>query len=131
MALEFRSRGAEKVTVIEKNTQAFQSIQRSCDAFEESDSFSIHKGDTLRFLASNPTSEQERFNLVLLDPPYKTNLGEKALELLIKNNWLRKDAVVLLESDSKKEAPNPPAPLAIRGLRRYGDTTLYIFDFCG
>jgi 16S rRNA (guanine966-N2)-methyltransferase len=86
--------------------------------------------DVLRFLGDAPGSSNEQFDLVLFDPPYKSDLGVRALKLLVEHDWLREGAVVILEADSRKEAPTCPPDLAFRARRRYGDTSLYIFDYC-
>ena len=131
MALEFRSRGAQKVLSLEKNTLAMKAIARSFEAFEDPQGLNVAHRDALKFLEQGPGSNEELFDLVLLDPPYKTDLGERAIRLLSLKGWLNKDAVVLLEADSRKAVPQSPADLAFRSSRRYGDTTLYIFDYCG
>ncbi len=131
MALEFRSRGAQVVLSLEKSALAMKAITRSFHSFEDPQGLIIEHRDTLRFLEQGPTSDEDLFDLVLLDPPYKTDLGERTIELLSLKGWLNKDAVVLLEADSRKDAPQSPSDLAFRSSRRYGDTTLYIFDYCG
>lgn len=131
MSLEFRSRGARKVHAFEKNTKAFDAIARSFEDFDDPEGLVIEHRDVLQFLRQRPGTTEEAFDLVLLDPPYKTDLGECAMKLLSNNGWLNRDAVVLLETDSRKDIPQCPAGLAIRSARRYGDTTLYIFDYSG
>ena len=42
-----------------------------------------------------------KFDIVLLDPPYKTDYGIKSIELLIKNNLLNENAIVIFETSEE------------------------------
>ncbi|MBO4412976.1 MAG: RsmD family RNA methyltransferase, partial [Clostridia bacterium] len=42
------------------------------------------------------------FDLILIDPPYKSEYYEKALEIIFKNNLLSKDGIIVLEHDKSK-----------------------------
>ena len=130
MSLEFKSRGASFVCTCEKNSSAAEAIAKSFQSFENGEGLELKRTDILRFLGTPPGSSDEQFDLVLFDPPYKSDLGIRALELLVEYDWLREGAVVILEADSRKEAPTFPSNLAFRARRRYGDTSLYIFDYC-
>ena len=38
---------------------------------------------------------------MLLDPPYKTDYGIKAIEMLLKKNLLNKDAIIIFETSDE------------------------------
>ena len=41
-----------------------------------------------------------KFDLIFLDPPYKTSFIEKSIDLITKNNLLKEDGLIICESDS-------------------------------
>ena len=65
---------------------------------------------------------EEKANIVYIDPPYKTNLVKKAIELLLKHNKLEQDAILIIETDEeeriKKEIQN--LKIKIIDQRKYG-----------
>jgi 16S rRNA (guanine966-N2)-methyltransferase len=67
-----------------------------------------------------------RFDLVLADPPYATQLPEVlgVLAALLSGEWLAEGAVVVVERSSREAPFEWPTPL--RGLRdrRYGEAVL-------
>jgi 16S rRNA (guanine966-N2)-methyltransferase len=131
MSIEFRSRGAASVLAFEKDPSAHAAIEKSFLAFNDPEGLVVKKTDVIKFLRAGPDGDAQPFDLVVLDPPYQSDLGQQALALLVEQSWLAKGAVVLLECDTRKEEPISHSGLAIRSSRRYGDTTLYIFDYCG
>ena len=61
-----------------------------------------------------------------LDPPYESNLGEKALLLMAQSPYVTKDALVVLETSSQAEPPRV-AGFDIEENRRYGTTRLVFY----
>lgn len=66
LGFEAASRGAARVTLIEQNAQAFAALKQNA-ALLGSEALHCVRGDALRFLAKCG----ERFDLILLDPPFR------------------------------------------------------------
>ena len=60
----------------------------------------------------------EPFDLVFLDPPYGSGLGEKALAKLLTGNWVADDAIAMLEVGIE-EKPTTPGWI-VANEREYG-----------
>ena len=67
-----------------------------------------------------------RYDLVLLDPPYATPVGEvlEVLRALVSGGWLAPGAVVVVERSSREAPWEWPTPLAGLRDRRYGEAQL-------
>ena len=68
-------------------------------------------------------------DLVFLDPPYEKNLGEKAISILLKYGWVKRNAIFVLEKEIKSELS---CDLKLIDQRKYGKTEINIlcaFDF--
>jgi 16S rRNA (guanine(966)-N(2))-methyltransferase RsmD len=67
------------------------------------------------------------FDIVFLDPPYRSRELEKVLPVLGRGTVLAEDAVVLAEHMSKAEMPDEAGVLEKKKTYRYGDTSLTLY----
>ena len=68
-----------------------------------------------------------KFDLVFLDPPYDTNLLEKALELIQNVDILNDGGIIVCESRREKALPEAVAPYRKDLSRRYGKVCLTVY----
>ena len=55
--------------------------------------------DSIEFLKST----DKKFDIIFIDPPYKTDLGFMALEVIKKKDLLTKEGLAIFENEDKKE----------------------------
>jgi 16S rRNA (guanine966-N2)-methyltransferase len=116
LGFEAWSRGAERVTICERNAAAWRAIQTSAAALGAD--VDVVRGDVERLFAGRS------WDLVILDPPYATDPIP----------WLEKVAraarrVVALEHESGRDLPERIGErLTLDRQRAYGTTTLSIYD---
>lgn len=122
LGLEALSRGAAGVTVVEVDPRALAAIRSNVR--ELGLDASVVDADVGRFLAGEPPPYGSRFGVVLLDPPYETDVDPVLTALL---PWLEEQAVVVVERRTRGVAPTPPAGLVLDRSRRYGEATLWYF----
>lgn len=103
LGIEAISRGAKKTYLVEKNVQALKIIQQNLQGVTED--FLLINEDAFNFLQKT----NEMFDVVLLDPPYMTDYGVKAIDLLIANKRLSDNAIIIFETsmDNKIELNYP------------------------
>ena len=94
LGIEAISRGAKKTYLVDNNSQAIKIIKENLKGVDE-DYFLINQNG-LEFLKST----NEKFDIVLLDPPYKTDLGIRAIEILVEQNKLNNNAIILFETSN-------------------------------
>ena len=68
-----------------------------------------------------PAGAQGGFTLVFIDPPYGKGLGERALQGLIRGNWLAPEASIVLEEAADVVLDLPKA-FSVEDTRCYGDS---------
>ncbi len=73
LSFEAASRGAEPVVMIEKDRKAFAALKKSAESFD-CVRLKLHCDDALKFA---PTSPDDRFDLIFLDPPYGRGILEQ------------------------------------------------------
>jgi 16S rRNA (guanine966-N2)-methyltransferase len=133
LGLEAASRGASAVVLVEQARPAAAVIRRNLTSLAD-----VLRGVSVRMepverVLGTPPAQQERFDLVLLDPPY--DVGEDALagvlQALVTGAWLDPQALVVVERSARSPEPRWPAGLAATVERRYGETTMWFADVAG
>jgi 16S rRNA (guanine966-N2)-methyltransferase len=95
LSFEALSRGAQQVISIEKDFQAFQSLEKNRKILK-SDKIQIINTNALDFLDNSPALN---FDFILLDPPFHKNILEKALKQLSIEGYLSLGCKIYLESE--------------------------------
>ncbi|WP_394192597.1 16S rRNA (guanine(966)-N(2))-methyltransferase RsmD [Pseudoalteromonas atlantica] len=98
LGFEALSRFAHSATFLEMDSSAAAQLNTNAQTLNLNNA-DIHCADTLRYLGQN-TNEQQ-FDLVFVDPPFRQGLAKPCCDLLIKNNWLSENALVYIEIESE------------------------------
>ena len=123
MGLEALSRGAARVTFVESDRAAAETILRNLDKLRLEGAVVLRE-DAARKLAADAAGGK-RYDLVLIDPPYRM-LG-RALTTLASYlpAIVSPDGIAVVESDARDE---PDLPLPKRTSRRYGSARVTVFE---
>ena len=92
--LEALSRGASSATFVDSMQEAISVIKINCDKLNRQN-VDIRKSDVLAFLSRNPGE----FDIIFVDPPYKLDVYEKVVDLLISGGILSSNGIIILESE--------------------------------
>jgi 16S rRNA (guanine966-N2)-methyltransferase len=121
LGIEALSRGAEEATFVDSHAAAARAVRENLERVG-SERGRVFRADVSSFLRG-AARHGDRWDLVLLDPPYRLapRLGPALGPLLAP--VLGADARIVCESSSKHPLR---LDLPVIGERRYGDTTLVI-----
>jgi 16S rRNA (guanine(966)-N(2))-methyltransferase RsmD len=128
LGIEALSRGASAAVFVEQSRAALAVLRRNLETLElnaRSGPARVIRGDACAVLRRLGRAG-ERFDLVLLDPPYASDQALPALEGLVAAGLLAPEAEVVLEA-SRRHPVTPVAGLVLRDQRRYGDTLIARF----
>ena len=117
LGLETLSRGASAVTFIDFATTEI--ISENVKRAKFSEVATILRGDFANALKK--ISQQTKFDLIFIDPPYKKNLAERTLELIAAHELLSEGGLVVVEHGAD-EIINTKNFDSIRNIT-YGRTT--------
>jgi 16S rRNA (guanine966-N2)-methyltransferase len=92
MGFEALSRGASSVTLVEKSMPAYKAMLENKQLLKAEQAQVLHQ-DAMLFLNAN----QQKFNLIFLDPPYNQQWLPKVLPLLLQH--LKPDGFVYAEAE--------------------------------
>lgn len=129
LGIEALSRGAAFAAFIESTPDGFIAIRSNLGKLEgrlERNRFRILNLEVERALKTLAASEAP-FDLILLDPPYRTSEGKNALKVLSECAILAPAGVVMVEHHKIDELPDSAGPLKRFKQHRYGDTVLSFY----
>lgn len=122
LGLEALSRGARFCLFVEQSAEARGAIRCNVETLDLTGATKIWRRDATSL---GPAGRIEPFDLVLCDPPYGKEFGQRALHAVVEGGWTAPHAVVVLEERAGLDI-EWPAPLAEIDRRRYGDTEIAI-----
>jgi len=125
LGIEALSRGAARVTFVD-HAAATLRVLRANLADLGIESFAAVVAGDVPAAVRRLGHAGERFDLVLVDPPYASEEPVRAFEALVGSAVLSPGARVVLERDRRHPSP-AVAGLAALDERRYGDTVLARF----
>ncbi|MDX2235425.1 MAG: 16S rRNA (guanine(966)-N(2))-methyltransferase RsmD [Hyphomonadaceae bacterium] len=96
LGFEALSRGASFALFVETDAAARGAIRQNVEALALFGVTRLHRRDATD-LGQKPAGLADPFDLVFLDPPYRTGLGGRALARLGAGGWITPDALMVYE----------------------------------
>ena len=124
MGIEALSRGAASATFIDSAKPALLAIRGNLADLALTDRATVLAGDAVKLVALPPA---QPFGLVLVDPPYRTDLATRAV-LALPRASLADSARVVIEHDRRNAPPDALGSLLRTDERRYGDTVVSFYQ---
>lgn len=126
LGLELLSRGGIKVVFVEKNPYVLPVLKTNCNNMALPDQYRVilmDFFDAIELLSK----EGQSFDIILIDPPYKSELLLKALTAISEGNLLVYEGIAVAEHDQRDFQPDIVGELIKIFERRFGNTgvTLY------
>ncbi len=122
LGVEAVSRGADAVVYVEHAPRCLAAIRANLEALGIEAVSRVIADDVPRAVRRLGRSG-ERFDLLLLDPPYASDEARRALEAVSESGVLAEGAMVVVEH-GKRHALPAVAGLVVLDTRRYGDTVI-------
>lgn len=100
IGLEFASRGAKKVIMCDNSRKACQIIKQNIEKThlqEKVELLNLEYIDAIRKINS------QNFDIIYLDPPYKTDYIKNAINELIKQNLITQNTLIIAETDEEEK----------------------------
>ena len=114
LGIEAKSRGAAEVTVVDSGKAAIDLIREN--ARRTGLDIRVVRGDALGFLKQSGGA----YDLIFLDPPYKSALAVSALDRIKMFDILSIGGIIIAETAAETDLPELEAPYEKRREYRYG-----------
>ncbi len=122
LGIEALSRGAASCTFVDARRDAAALVRENIELCGFQTAARVVQGDALSFLSAC----REKFDVVLLDPPYQSNLLDQSLAALVRFDILRECGIIVCESAAEKTL-TPLSPPYEQGREyRYGKIKLTV-----
>ncbi len=121
LGIECLSRGAVEVTFVDQSREAIAIVRenlKSCGFGAR-----VVQEDSISFL-----SRGGKYDIILLDPPYATNLLDKALQIINSVDILTEGGIIMCESGREKPMPDMNMPYFKRKEYNYGKVKLTTYS---
>lgn len=122
MGLEALSRGALDVAFVDSNPEAIAVIKKNLEACGTEGR--VFKSDALASLKKF-SRKGEKFDLIIIDPPYSSTLLVESLEAIDRGGLLAPGGMIVAETTKRMPLEADFAGLELTDERRYGDTVVY------
>ena len=98
LSIEALSEGAKYAYSIDSNYKAIKTIKKNIDTIrvEDIEVLNMDYIEALKYFYN----KNIKFDIIFLDPPYKTNYIEKSIKLIDEYNLLNDDGIIVCESDN-------------------------------
>ena len=119
MGIEALSRGANSVTFNDASKKSLELLKKNLAKLKVDDEYRISNYDAITLLKTTT----DKFDVIYIDPPYKTDLGIKALSVV--ESALNNDGIVVFEDEKPFE--DKIFGLTVYDQRKYGRVHLTFF----
>ena len=126
IGLEAASRWAKKTILCEKNKAANSIIKQNLEKILLEDKVKLYENSYENLL----NTINEKFDIIYIDPPYKTDFAYEATKLILKNNLLNEKGTIIIETDEEERIIKQIEKLKIEivNRRRYGRVHLVFLE---
>lgn len=103
LGFEALSRGVKRVIFVEKQATVFQHLKQTAQQLELNPTDILHQ-DALIYLDSTP---KLNFDFIFIDPPFHQNLVQQAIDTLTKQDHLKTNSIIYIESELSLSVNTP------------------------
>ena len=127
LGIECLSRGAASAVFVDRRPDAAALTRENLKLCDLTDRSRVVAGDSMEFLKA----AREKYDLIFLDPPYQSDLLDRALETIARFDILREHGIIVCESAAERTIPQLEAPYERGREYRYGKIKLTLFHRAG
>jgi 16S rRNA (guanine(966)-N(2))-methyltransferase RsmD len=131
LGIEALSRGAKEAVFVDNKKICLLFVRKNLTIFGDGidKKFSLIKADAFKIM-KDFSLRRQKFDLILIDPPYYKNLGKKYLNALDEYDILTPNGLAIIEYFKKESLAIETENLTPAATKQYGDTKISFFKNC-
>ena len=102
LGIEALSRGANEAVFCDNSNKAIKIIKDNLEATRLINKAEILNKDYIEVL-KKLSKESKKFDIIFLDPPYKTDYVIKSINYILEHKILAEDGIIVVETDDKNK----------------------------
>ena len=122
LGIEALSRGAKSAVFVDNNGESVKLVKENLKICAFSDVSMVYNTDALKYLEN-----EEKFDIIFVDPPYDSNLARDAIIKISEFDKLTKNGIMMCETAVDYELPNLATPYMLQKTYKYGVTLVHCF----
>ncbi|HZK57827.1 MAG TPA: 16S rRNA (guanine(966)-N(2))-methyltransferase RsmD [Clostridia bacterium] len=126
LGIEALSRNADKAYFIDSNKNSIQTIRENLKKTNLINNSKVVRADALNGIIGL-SQHKVKADIIFLDPPYSKGFIEPTLEAILSYDILQSDGIVIVEHNTKDEAPDNIHKLKKYRTNRYGDIAVSFY----
>jgi 16S rRNA (guanine(966)-N(2))-methyltransferase RsmD len=123
LGIECLSRGAASAVFVDRRADAVKLIRENLKVTELSGRAKVVAGDSVEYLKAL----RERFDIILLDPPYEAGLLEPVIAQIARFDILSPHGIIVAEHPAGRTLPVLTTPYRLYRTYRYGKIALTVY----
>lgn len=127
MGLEALSRGARRVVFVDSAFKAISIIKKNIETCGLRERTLVLRKDLRKGLPSLDLMGGIPFDLVFIDPPYRSGILPIVMAKLVEKEILAPNAIVVAETHRKEQFDKRLGNLNLIDVRAYGDTKIHFY----
>jgi len=117
--IETLSRGARSAVFVDNASESIKLVKENLKISGFSDLATVRANDALRYLEND-----EKYDLIFIDPPYDTPLAGRAIQKIVEFDKLNINGIIIIEIKSGIPPPEVPLPYILQKEYRYGNVNI-------
>ncbi len=132
VGLEAFSRGAKRVTLVEKDLRCAAIIKENIKLLtsidpQEGEMIRLIEGDAL-MTVKQLAQARKKFDIVFFDPPFERGLGKKTLKTLSAYDILQPNCLVIIQEHNKETLPETEGRVRLVKAKNYGSSVITVYQ---
>ena len=123
LGIEALSRGAKTADFVDESRASLGLVEENLKTTGLDKNARVIRGDSIAFLDSCG-----RYDIILLDPPYDTNLIDRALEKINQIDILNKNGIIICETKYERQIMELAWPYIVKREYKYGKIKLTLIQ---
>lgn len=121
LGIEALSRGAKDAVLCDNSRKAVQIINKNLEETRLVDKAKVINKDYIETI-KQLYKQLQKFDIIFLDPPYKSNCVINSIENILKYDLLKEDGIIIVETDDKNKIDEIKKnnKLEVYDTRKYG-----------
>jgi len=125
LGIEALSRGAKSAVFVDSRLEAVKLIWENIKICGFTDMATVYTRDAMRYLGGG---DDEKFDLIFLDPPYNTLLPGKTISKIIEFDKLNRNGIIICEIKADSVAPTVEPPFYLHKEYTYGSVKIARYE---
>ena len=122
LGIEALSRGAKEADFVELKSKHTDLIEENLNKCNLAKKAAVFRNDVYKYLEST----SKKYDLIFMDPPYKKNLADKAVQLILEKEILNENGILIIEKSAEEKIKKYQEFEIIKS-RNYGNTLILIY----